>query len=161
MRYKVLIITISLVVVLALFFWPSDENKIKDNLASLAEYCSSVKEEPVIHTMQKAAMAAKLCTEPCRVKIEAYDVEDELSQKDLTDRLLMMKKRLPNTVCKFHDTSIKLDGENRAEVIATLHLSGDIGGKDFTDAYEINAITKKINGGWLFSSFNVVEFMEK
>jgi hypothetical protein len=74
-----------------------DEKKIRNNLASLAEYCSPEKEEPVFDTLQKAALAAKLCTDPCTVKIESFKIDREFSQKELTDRLLMMKKRHPNT----------------------------------------------------------------
>jgi hypothetical protein len=158
---KILLIAILLLVGGAIFFLPSDGKKIRANLASLAEYCSSEKEEPVFDTLQKAALAAKLCTEPCKVKFETFKIDREFSQKELTDRLLMMKKRLPNTSFGFHDTVIDFVDDNRVEVITTLRINGRIVDKQFTDAYELDITVDKKDGDWRFSSFTVVEFMKK
>ncbi len=144
-----------------ILFLPGDEKKIRNNLASFAEYCSSVKEEPVIEALQKAARAAKLCTDPCKVQIESFNIDREFSQKEISDRILMMKKRLPNTSFSFHDTVVNIPGDNRAEVLTTLRLNGKTAEGKFTDAYEINITAEKKDGAWLFSSFTVVEFMEK
>jgi hypothetical protein len=161
MRNKILLIAIVLLVGGAIFFLPSDEKKIKANLASLAEYCSSEKEEPVLETLHKAALAAKLCTDPCTVKVESFKIDREFSQKELTDRFLMMKKRLANTSFSFHDTVLDIVDDNRAEVITTLRINGKIVDEQFTDAYELDIAVDKKDGDWRFSSFTVVEFMKK
>ncbi len=161
MNYKILSFALLLVVAGTIFFWPNDEKKIKGNLNSLAKYCSSIKEESVIGTLQKAALAAKLCTDPCTVQIESLKIDREFRQKELTDRFLMMKKRLPNTGFSFHDTVIEIAGDDRAEVITTLRLNGKTIDEQFTDAYELNILVEKKDGDWLFSSFSVVEFMKK
>jgi hypothetical protein len=155
------LIAILLVVGGVIFFLPGDEKKIRTNLTSLAEYCSSEKEEPVLETLQKAALAAKLCTDPCTVKFETFKIDREFSQKELTDRFLMMKKRLPNTSFSFHDTVIDIVDDNRAEVITTLRINGKIVDQQFTDAYELDIMVDKKDGDWRFSSFTVVEFMKK
>lgn len=160
-KYKVLLIGILFAVGSAIYVWPTDEKKIKENLTSLAEYCSSVNEEQVIGTMQKSALAAKLCTDPCTVNMKSFKIDREFSQKDMTDRLLMMKKRLPDTIFSFHDTLITIGGDSRAEVVTTLRINGKIVDDQFTDAYEISATAEKIEGNWRFSSFKVVEFMKK
>jgi hypothetical protein len=161
MRNKILLIAIVLLVGGAIFFLPSDEKKIKANLALLAEYCSSEKEEPVLETLQKAALAAKLCTDPCTVKVESFKIDREFSQKELTDRFLMMKKRLANTSFSFHDTVLDIVADNRAEIITTLRINGKIVDEQFTDAYELDIAVEKKDGDWRFSSFTVVEFMKK
>ena len=144
-----------------ILLWPSDEKKIRANLDSLAEYCSSTKREPVVETLQKVTKAAKLCTDPCLVKIESFNIEREFSPKEMTDRFLMLKKRLPDTVFSFHDTVVEITAGNLAEVITTLRLNGETVDGQFTDAYEINIAVEKRSGNWLFSSFSVVEFMKK
>ena len=156
-----LLLTIFLIVSCTIFFWPSDEKKIKANLSSLAEYCSSENQEPVIKTLQKASSAANLCTAPCIVQIESFKIDQEFSQKEITDHLLMMKKRLPNTDFNFHDTVVDITADDRAEVITTLRLHGKTVDEQFSDAYEMNISLEKQDGDWRFSSFIVVEFMKK
>ena len=162
MNSKILLIAVLLVVCGAiLFLWPSDEKKIRGNLASLAGYCSTVKEEPVLETMKKAALAAKLCTEPCSIRVESLKIDREFSQKELTDRFLMMKNRLPDTEFKFYDIVVDIADGDRAEVTTTLRIVGKIVDEQITDAYEIDITAEKKDGDWLFSSFTVVEFMKK
>jgi hypothetical protein len=162
MNNKILLIAISLVVCGAiLFLWPSDEKKIRGKLASLAEHCSTEQDEPVLETMKKTALAAKLCTDLCKVHIESLKIDREFSQKELTDRFLMMKKRLPDTEFNFHDIVVDIAGDDRAEVTTTLRIVGKIVDEQITDAYEIDITAEKKDGDWLFSSFTVVEFMKK
>jgi len=142
-------------------FLPGDEKKIRKNLTSFAEYCSSIKGEPVLETLQKTARAAKLCTDPCRVQIDSFKIDREFSQKELTDHILMMKKRLPSTSFSFHDTVVNILGDDKGDVSTTLRLNGKTADGKFTDAYEINITAEKKDGSWLFSSFTVVEFIEK
>ncbi len=144
-----------------LFFLPSDEKKIRRNLASLADYCSSPKKDAPIETLKKAALAARLCNNPCKVSIESFHIDRQFTTKDISDHILMMKKQLTNTRFNFHDTVIDLPDKERAEIITTLRLEGKTKDNRFTDAYEINITAKKLEGDWLFSSFTVVEFIEQ
>lgn len=162
MNKKILFfLAIFLVVAGAVFFWPSDEKKIKGNLTSFAKYCSSAKEEPLLKTVQKASQAAKLCTDLCKVQIESLRIDREFSHKEFTDHFLMMKKRLPDTEFSFHDTVINVENDNRADVTTTLRLNGKIMDDQFTDAYEIIITVVRQDKNWRFSSFTVVEFMKK
>lgn len=157
----IVVLVIFLIIGGVLFFLPSDEKEIRDNLDSLAEYCSTVKDEPLLEALQKVTLAAKLCTVPCKVDIESSQIEREFDQKEITDRLLMLRKRLSNTKFIFEDTLVDIPGEDRAEVTTTLRLDGDSVDGRFTDAYEIHITVIKQDGDWLFSSFTVVEFMKK
>lgn len=156
-----LLLAIFILVGGAIILLPSDEKKIKDNLTSLAENCSSVKKESVMETLQKVAFAAKLCTAPCKAHIKSLKIDGEFSQKEISDYILMLKKRLPNTSFSFQDTVIDIADEGRAEVTTTLRLDGDSVDGRFTDAYEMDITVDKENGYWRFSSFTVVEFMKK
>lgn len=156
-----LFLAILLMIGSAVFFLPSDERKISTNLDSLAEYCSSDKNETALETLRKATLAAKLCTDPCTVQMESLKIDRQFKPKELADRFLMMKKRLPDTSFSFHDTDIKILADNRADVITTIRLNGKSVNGEFTDAYELNIKVVKNDGDWFFSSFFVVEFMKK
>ena len=163
MNNKIVFFALAIILLIGgvIFFLPSDEKKIRDNLESLAEYCSTVKSESILETLQKVTLAAKLCAVPCKVHIVSSQIDREFDQKDLTDRLLMMKKRLSNTTFSFKDTVVDVPVEERATVLTTLRLNGEAVDGRFTDAYEMNITVEKQDGDWLFSSFTVVEFMKK
>jgi hypothetical protein len=156
-----LFLAILLTLGITFFFWPSDEKKISRKLDALADYCSSENSETGIETLQKAALAAKLCTDPCTVHMESLNINRQFGRKEFTDRLLLMKKRLPDTRFSFHDTDINKVNDNQADVITTLRLNGKSVNGEFTDAYEMHITVVKNDGGWHFSSFTVVEFMKK
>jgi len=160
-KIRVLLAVIAIGVVFAILFWPTEENKIKKNLDSLAQYSSTENGESVIDVMQKVASASRLFKDPCAIRVEAYAIDHSLSRKEISDRMLMMKKRLPDTKFTFHDSMVNLTTGISADVTTTLRLEGEIDADEFTDAYEINAKAEKIEGEWRFSSFTVIEFMEK
>lgn len=145
----------------AIFLMPSEDKKIKNNLNSLAEYCSTVSGEAVLETLRKVTLASKLCTDPCKIEIESRNFNKELSQKEISDNFLILKKRLPNTNFTFEDVSIDFPTKDSASVLTTIRLSGVSNDGNFTDAYEVDIKVDKIDGDWLFSSFTVVEFMKK
>lgn len=156
-----LLVTILLFIGAAIFFLPSDEKRIKDNLGALAEYCSSAPKEPALEALKKANMAAKLCNEPCEIHFESFKIDRQFSVKDILDNIIIMKKRLPDTTFSFHDTNVYFPAEKRAEITTTLRLTGKTMDEQFSDAYEIDITASQIDGNWLFSSFTVVEFMTK
>lgn len=146
---------------LTLFLMPSDEKEILKKIDELGELCSTPRNEPALKMLKKAASAAKLCSYPCRITIESFKKDKNFSQKEVSDHILLMKRRLPDTNFSFHDTGVNISDKNRAEVITTLKLDGKSVSGRFVDAYEIDITMKKENGDWYFSSFKVVEFMEK
>ena len=81
--------------------------------------------------------------------------------QELRDHITMMKRRLAGTQFSFDDSSITLKDSTSAEIITTLRLFGNNADGRFTDAYEVNISARKVAGKWLFSSFTVVEFMER
>ncbi|MBU1233509.1 MAG: hypothetical protein KKD01_07565 [Proteobacteria bacterium] len=160
-RNFLILLAILLVAGGTLFFLPNDEKKIRRNLASLADYCSSSREEGSIETLKKAALSAKLCSNPCRIQVKSFNINRDFNKKDISDHILMMKKMLANTRFDFHDTVIDFPDDDRAEIMTTLRLEGKTKDNRFTDAYEMNITVTKSEGDWFFSSFTVVEFIEQ
>lgn len=160
---QLIIISGIVLAAVAIFFVlrPSDEEKILKKLDLMAEYCTTEQQEPAMVTLQKVASAAKLCTDPCLVKLDSVDVDQEFTRKEISDRILMLKKRLVGATFTFQDTSFtSLEGDNAA-LTTTLRLNGKTVDGRFTDAYELDIAARKIEGEWLFSSFVVVEFVER
>lgn len=142
-------------------FLPNDEKEIRENLASLAEYGSSPVNEAMLDSLKKAALAVKLCKTPFAVTYKARGIEREFDKKELTDRILMVKKRGGGTQFAFEDIQVEITGKKDATIIATLRLEGQLEDGAFTDAYETNLTAIKTEGDWYFASFEMVEFLEK
>jgi len=161
MNKKLAILLILCIAATVYFLLPNDEKQIRNNLDSLAKYCSTAREEAALVGIKKVALAAKLCQDPCDIEIESRSIARSFTKKDLTDHLLMMKRTMPDTHFSFHDTVIEFPAENSASLTSTLSLTGQIEDEHYTDAYEFDINLKKIDGDWLFSSFSVIEFMEQ
>ncbi len=162
MNRKVLALC-SILLTAAIFFFllPGDEKEIRHNLALLAKYSSSAGDEGTLLTLNKARSAARLCTESTPIAIESLHLKQQLSRKDISDHILMLKKMLPDTRFTFNDIQIDFPEANKALLNTTLSLDGTTKQQRFTDAYELRSTLVKIDGEWLFSSFTVVEFMER
>ncbi len=156
-----ILLVLLLAAITVYFLLPNDEKEIRSNLDSLAESCSSQEKEPAIILLKKVALAGKLFKESCRVKIASLNINTDFTRKEVSDHILILKKRTLSTRFSFHDTAIDLYAENNAAITTTLRLEGNTGGDHFADAYELNIQAEKINGDWLFSSFTVVEFVEQ
>ena len=162
MNRKIIVI-VGLLLSGALLFWllPNDEKVIRKNLRQLAEFCSSTKSEGSIATFHSIGKAAKLCSEPCAVEVESFDINRELLRKEFSNHLLMMKRMLPDTRFTFSDSQINFPQKDKAHITSTLSLRGKTKNQRFTDAYELDIVALKTDGKWLFSAFTVVEFMER
>ncbi len=152
---------VSMLAASAYVLFPGNERQIRHNLDSLADYCSTTGNDRAIAALTKIAKAGKLFQSPCKVEMESFGIDRELDRKEITDHILMMKKMLPATRFTFSDTFVTFPEKNRAELTTTLRLTGKTTDNRFTDAFELNIITEKIEGKWLFSSVKVVEFLEQ
>jgi len=161
MNIKRILIFLLLAAATLYFLLPSDEKEIRNNLASLAEYCSSSDKEAPIAALKNVMLAGKLCSYPCRVQVESFNIDQDFNKKEFTDHVLMLKKMTMNTRFSFHDTVINFPMDGKAELVSTLRLDGKTEDNRFTDAYELNIHAEKTNGNWFFSSFTVIEFMEQ
>jgi len=133
-RKLLFILPVLAIAVTVFFLLPSDEKKIRNNLAALVEYSSSLTDDTAIASLRKTAMAAELCRDPSAVTIESVDINRDFNRKETKNHILMMKRELPDTRFSFHDTVVKFPSDNRAEIITTLKLQGKVKDERFTDA---------------------------
>jgi hypothetical protein len=162
MNRKILVI-ISLLLSGALLFWllPNDEKEIRKNLQQLAKFCSSTKDEGNIATLMNVGKAVKLCSDPCAVEVDSFDIKRVFIHKELSNHLLMMKQMLPDTRLTFSDVQVNFPQKDMALITSTLSLHGKTRNQRFTDAYELDIVALKTEGKWIFSAFTVIEFMER
>ena len=162
MNRKIIVI-ISLLLSGILLFWllPNDEKRIRKNLHQLAEFCSTTEGETTLTTLSSVGKAAKLCSDPCAVEVESFNIKSTFSHQEFSNHLLMMKRMLPDTRFTFSDTQVIFPQEDKALITTTLSLRGKTKHQRFTDAYELDIVALKTEGKWLFSAFTVIEFMER
>ena len=155
MNRKIIVI-VSLLLSGTLLFWllPNDEKEIRKNLHQLAALCSSTEGEATITILNSVRKAAKLCRDPCAVKVESFDINGAFSHREFSNYLLMMKRTLPDTHFTFSDTQINFLQEDKAFITTTLSLRGKIKQQRFTDAYELDIIALKTEGKWIFSALD-------
>ncbi len=162
MSRKILALCFTLFTALLVFFlWPNDEKKIRHNLELLAEYSSSKPDDATLAILTNVRKASLLCTESCAVDIASFRGRQDFTRKNIIDHIMMMKKMLPDTRFHFNDVTINFQEENHAVISSTLSLQGETKSQRFTDAYEMDISTVKMDGDWLFSSFTAVECIEK
>lgn len=161
MDKKIITVLILIVSVIGILFLPNDKKKILSNMDTLAEYCSSTSEETAIALLKKAALAAKLCKNPCMVQIDSHNIHRDFLKKELTDQILMMKRTMPETSFSFYNTNIIFPQKTLAEITTTLQLTEITSNDRFSDTYELTIHAEKTDGDWLFSFFSVIEFMRQ
>lgn len=162
MNKKILALcTILIAATLLFFLLPNDEKEIRRNMELLAEYSSSTDNDGTLSTITKSRSAANLCTKNCAIDIESYHAKQHLSRKEISDHIVLLKKMMPGTRFTFDDIHIDFQGENKALINATLSLNSKTEHQHFTDAYELKSSVVKVDGDWFFSSFTVVQFMER
>ena len=160
-RNILLIAAVILIAGIGFWLWPNDEKVIRKNLQQLAEHCSTQSTSGNLANMTDATAAAKLCTEQCRVEIESFRIQQTFSRKEISQHILFMKRTLAQSHFDFKDITITFSSTTEAQITATLSLRTTTRDQRFTDAYELDIVSQKSNGEWLFSAFTVVEFMER
>ncbi len=147
--------------VLLFYLLPNDEKEIRNKLQQLTLLCSSSNDDSSLQTISSAGKIAKLCTIPCSIDIESFNIKRNFIDKEISQHVLMMKRMLPDTRFALKDIQITFPQKNNALITATLSLHGKTRNERFTDAYELDIASVKSDGDWLFSSFTVVEFMQR
>lgn len=160
-RNLFIILVLVLIVGVGFWLWPNDEKTIRKNLHQLAAFCSTAKESASMANMTDARGAAKLCAAQCSVEIESFHIQQTFSQQEISQHILFMKHTLAESHFAFKDITITFPSQTEAKITATLSLQTKTKDQRFTDAYELDIVSQKSDGDWLFSAFTVVEFMER
>jgi hypothetical protein len=164
-RFKNIIIGAMIVVVgvwVAVYFFPSEEKKIKKQFRLLAEWVSKDPGETILTTAYKIRNIGTLFDKTCEFEIPAYSFSgnytlNEISEYAAQGRLLSSKLSL-----KFYDLAITFPEKGIAKVTLTARLTGRLTvGDTIDESHELESLLKKTEKKWLFSRFEVVEVLKK
>ncbi|PID72191.1 MAG: hypothetical protein CSB34_03815 [Desulfobulbus propionicus] len=133
-------------------------NKQLDNLTALA---AKSQEEPMLEMVRKAGTMGKIFAEECELEIEEYDHQGTYSRKDIIDRILMVRKRSTTLGVDIYDRDITVFDGNRADITATLHVTGMENEESMSDARELELNMVKHEGDWQISKVVFVQVLER
>lgn len=163
---KRIVILVLLIGIVAGFLWfwigNSEDKKIRKQFAKLAENVTKEPGEGNISMVRKMQWLGSLFANSCDIDIPKSYLSGTYSPKDIVSNATRARMGFSSLKLEFYDIKINLTGKNTANVVFTGRLSGVVNNdKSADEIRELDAVIKKIDGKWLFSSFKVVEVLEK
>ena len=160
---KLLLIVLIFCVAAAAVFYllPSEEKRIRKQLAILEGLCSKQSDETRLQAVRKVTKIAALFTDPCLIKVERRNFVGELNREEFVGRANMARTGFPQVDARFYDISVELLGKLRASVVMTVRLKGRDGEQYWAETHEVGAGLIKTEGDWLLSEVTLVEVLEK
>jgi len=144
------------------FFFPSEEKKVKKQFALLSEWVSKDPGESTLTMAQKVKKIGALFAENCELKEPVYSLSGSYTRKEITSIALQGRAHFFGLSLKFYDLNISFPETELAKVTLTGKLTGkSTSGEQMDEARELECLLKKIEKKWLFSQFEVVEVLKK
>lgn len=161
-----LLIILSCVVIIGIvavvYLFPSDEKKIKKQVALLAEWASKEPGENIFTTVQKIKGIGTLFAERCVLKLPSHEIAGPHSRDEITAYATQARVQFSRIHLKFEDLTIIFPEKEVARVTLTGRLTGKwANGENVDESRELECILKKIDNQWLFTEFEVVEVLKK
>ena len=163
---KKIVISVLLLGIVAgiLWFWlgNTDDKKIRKQFARLAENVTKEPKEGNISMVCKMQGLGTLFANSCDIDIPKSHFSGTYSPEEIVSNTTRGRIRFSSLKLEFYDIKINITGENTASVVFTGRLSGIVNNdKSDDEIRELDAAMEKVDGKWLFSSFKVVEVLEK
>jgi len=164
MKKNVIVVLLAGIAAGVLCFWfgNSDDKKIRKQFARLAENVTKERGEGNISMVCKMQGLGPLFSNSCEIYIPKSHLAGTYSPEELVSNVTRARMGFSSLKLEFYDIKINITGENTASVVFTGRLIGVVNNdKSADEIRELDASMEKIGGKWLFSSFKVVEVLEK
>lgn len=160
---KIILFCLTLVLATLVFvvFSNSDTKMIKKQLGRLSEYLALEQNEPPLVLLKRSAQAGALFSETVTLKMPQINVDGQFSRKEITDRILFVKKNFSRLRIIFQDINISLSEKTAANIFFTVRIQGTRHGEDYSEVQEIEMTMQKQEKKWLISTAALVEVLEK
>ena len=164
---KIKSLLIALLIVIAgigaiLFFFPSEERKVKKQFALLSEYVAKGSGETTFTMAPKIKGISGLFAESCDFKVPVYSFSGSYTREEISGIALRGRAHFSSLDLKFHDLSISFPEKGTAKVTLTGRLTGKTTYEEYVDeTRELECLLDKIEKRWLFRQFEVVEVLKK
>lgn len=145
------------------FLLPNEEKKVEQQLRQLSSHLSKRGEEKPLQTLSTVAKIRSAFADPCRVAVASHTGESirPLSRKEITDRILMLRKRYTWLTLKVYDLAVTIEQDQTAEVTATLRIDGSGNDFDFSNLQDMKASMAKVEGKWHFTQLSLSEALKR
>ena len=165
MRFKNIIIGALVVVIgigVTIYFFPSEEKKIKKQFRLLAEWVSKDPGENTFTMAYKVKNISTLFDGTCEFKIPVYSFSGSYTPEEISGYAARGRLFCSQLYLKFYDLVIVFPEKGVAKVTLTAKLTGKSNVGEYIDeTHELEFVLKKIEKRWLFSKFEVVEVLKK
>jgi len=164
-RFKKIIIGALVLVIgigVAIYFFPSEEKKIKKQFRLLAEWVSKEAGENTFTMAYKIKNIGTLFDGTCEFKVPVYSFSGSYTPEEISSYAARGRLFCSQLYLKFYDLVITFPEEGLAKVTLTAKLTGKLNVGEYIDeTHELESVLKKIEKKWLFSKFEVVEVLKK
>ena len=162
-RYLVLAAAVVLGVLAYSYFFPSEEKKVKKQLALLSEYASKSGTESAFALARRLNALGSLFADKVDLKMPAYGLSGNHTRQEIVNLGARASMAFSQMTLKFDGVSVGISTDGRASVSATGRLRGKSpGGESMEEVREVDFVLQKDGGGqWLFIAAEVVEALKK
>jgi hypothetical protein len=144
------------------FFFPSEEKRVKNQFALLSERISKDSGENTFIMAKKVKNIGALFAENCDLKEPVHSISGSYTREEMTGIALRGRAYFINLSLKFYDLNISFPEKEVARVNLTANLTGKTTSGEYIDeTHELVCLMKKIEKKWFFSQFEVVEVLKK
>ena len=146
----------------AIYFFPSEEKKIRKQFRLLAEWVSKDPGENTFTMAYKIKNIGTLFDGTCEFKIPVYSLSGSYTPEEISSYAVQGRLSFSQLYLKFYDLDIVFQEKGIAKVTLTAKLTGKSNVGEYIDeAHELESLLKKVEKRWLFSKFEVVEVLKK
>jgi hypothetical protein len=164
-RFKNIIIGALVVVIgigVTIYFFPSEEKKIKKQFRLLAEWVSKDPGENTFTMAYKVKNIGTLFDGTCEFKVPVYSFSGSYTPEEISGYAARGRLFCSQLYLKFYDLVIVFPEKGVAKVTLTAKLTGKSNVGEYIDeTHELEFVLKKIEKRWLFSKFEVVEVLKR
>ena len=145
-----------------LYFFPSEERKIKRQFRSLAEWVSKEAGENPITMAYKIKKIETLFDGRCEFGIPQYSFSGSFTPEEIIGYVTRGRISFSKLHIKFFDLQIVFPEREMAKVTLTAKVTGKSNtGEQIDEAHELESLLKKAGKEWFFSKFETVEVLKK
>ncbi len=156
------LLIVSIAILVATYFFPSEEKRVKKQFNLLSEWVSKYPDESTIGMALKMQRVGTLFDEQCGVKLPVDSLTGNYTREEISSYAARYRARLSKLSLDFFDLDITFPENGVAKVNLTARLTGQTrAGERMSETREIECVLKKIAKNWLFTNIEVIEVLRK
>ena len=162
-RYLISAVVVVLGLLAYFYFHPSEEKKIKKQLAHLSEYASKDAGESAFALARRLDHMGALFADRVDLKAPGYELSGTHTRREIIKLAARARMAFSQMTLNFHDVSVAISGEGMAKVSTTGRLKGmSTAGKRVDEIQSLEfTLQKDSEGRWFFTAVEVVEVLKK